>query len=59
MHSGVSTWTKPTELEGIEFTDPVPDIKTAKQNVKVNFIDAEQRAGQISSKFLAGGSPGQ
>merc|ERR1719220_1103494 len=32
--SVVSTWTKPTELEGIEFTDPVPDIKTAKENVK-------------------------
>ena len=35
--SGVSTWSKPTELEGIEFTDPVPDIVTAKQKVKVRW----------------------
>ena len=31
--AGVSTWTKPAELEGIEFTDPVPDITAAKQKV--------------------------
>ena len=31
--AGMSTWTKPAELEGIEFTDPVPDITAAKQKV--------------------------
>ena len=34
--SGVSNWSKPEELEGIEFTDPVPDINAAKVKVKVN-----------------------
>ena len=30
----MSTWTKPRELETIEFTDPVPDIEAAKKKVK-------------------------
>ena len=34
--AGVSTWTKPAELEGIEFTDPVPDITAAKQKVSAH-----------------------
>ena len=53
MHSGVSTWTKPTELEGIEFTDPVPDIKTAKQNVKVNFIKSREQGRYLASSWQA------
>ena len=31
--TGVSTWEKPAELEGVEFTDPVPDIQQVKQNL--------------------------
>ena len=30
----MSTWTKPKELETIEFTDPVPDIAAAKKKVQ-------------------------
>ena len=30
----MSTWTKPRELETIEFTDPVPDIAAAKKKVQ-------------------------
>ena len=33
---GVSTWDKPAELEGIDFTDPVPDIEQVKENIKSN-----------------------
>ena len=35
----VSSWTKPEELEGIEFTDPVPDIQDAKKKVQVSIIN--------------------
>merc|ERR1719350_688535 len=34
--TGVSTWDKPAELEGIDFTDPVPDIEQVKENIKSN-----------------------
>ena len=32
----MSTWDKPAELEGIDFTDPVPDIEQVKENIKSN-----------------------
>ena len=35
-HLGVSTWDKPAELEGIDFTDPVPDIEQVKENIKAS-----------------------
>ena len=35
-YSGVSTWEKPAELEGIDFTDPVPDIELVKETIKAN-----------------------
>merc|ERR1719350_2527619 len=36
--TGVSTWDKPAELEGIDFTDPVPDIEQVKETIKANQV---------------------
>merc|ERR1719189_1946826 len=53
--SGVSTWTKPAELEGIEFTDPVPDITAAKQKVKAAHKLKEQ---EIEAEAVGGAGGG-
>ena len=34
----MSTWDKPAELEGIDFTDPVPDIEKVKETIKANQV---------------------
>merc|ERR1712130_666896 len=41
--SGVSTWSKPSELEGIEFTEPVPEINNAKNRVNAAHIQHENK----------------
>ena len=33
---GLSTWQKPPELKDIDFTDPVPNIEQANENMKAN-----------------------
>merc|ERR1712012_589431 len=40
--SGVSTWSKPKELDGIEFTDPIPDINDARKKVQQAHLIKEQ-----------------